>query len=100
MENVGGYINTFSIPMGESKMDTDYIEETIRKELIDNGIKKKGLAVKISESIKKEIFKFHEYQNKCLMNDLLTKQIRIDKLEQRIDAKASKHVARRVRAIK
>ena len=44
MENVGGYINTFSIPMGESKMDTDYIEETIRKELLDNGINKKGLA--------------------------------------------------------
>jgi len=68
-------------------MDTDYMEKTIYNVLVDNGIDDKKLANEISSNIKDDILKFHKFQNDELMKELLNKQIRIDALEKRIDAK-------------
>ena len=74
--------------MGENKMDHDYMEQTISNVLENNGIKDKKLANEITLSIKEDILKFHRFQNNELMKELLIKQTRIQKLEQRIDKKS------------
>tara|TARA_B100001250_G_C19635008_1_gene715537 strand:- start:501 stop:761 length:261 start_codon:yes stop_codon:yes gene_type:complete len=68
-------------------MDQDYMKETIAKVLSENNINKKGLAEKITNSIKKDILRFHKFQNGELTRELLIKQTRIEKLESRIDKK-------------
>ena len=71
-------------------MDHDYMKETIARVLKENDIKKKGLAQAITKSIKADILRFHEFQNKELTRELLIKSVRINKLESRINKQENK----------
>ena len=71
----------------EKIMDQDYMEETIARVLSEHKINKEGLARSITDSVKKDILKFHEFQNRELTRELLRKQTRINKVESRINKK-------------
>ena len=66
------------------------MERTIEKVLADNDVNKEGLAKEITESVKADILKFHEFQNGELMKELLIKSVRINKLESRINEQENK----------
>ena len=71
-------------------MDQNYIKETIRsimiKEMPDIEIRKLKKVIKILDrSLHDQIMKFHKFQNEELQKELLIKEIRLRKLEQRID---------------